>query len=149
MSTIAKQASDGDDAFFERLFSKLPKDVARSFYNTQLKAISTAFGMRRWRDHDEELRLLIPIFGRSYYFVLLVGTERRSRKRRLRDRLYYLQISAGNCIFAVVFFTAVLRSWWCFMFSSRCWELTCFSAFRLALCRSQRMNGICCSAEHG
>ena len=104
------QAPAGDDAFFERFFSKLPQDMARSFDDAQLKAIAYAFGTRRWRDHAKELRCLIPLFGRSYYFVLLAGTERRSRARRLRDRLLHPILSIGNAIFAVVFFAAILIS---------------------------------------
>ena len=110
MSVVSKQASDGDDAFFERLFSKLPSDVARSFNDAQLKVISCAFGTRRWRDHALDLRMLLPLFGRSYYFVLLAGAERRTRKRRLRDRLLRPLISIGNGIFAAVFFTGILFS---------------------------------------
>ena len=110
MSVVSEQASDVDDAFFERLFSKLPSDVARSFNDAQLKAIAYAFGTRRWRDHALDLRMLLSLFGRSYYIVLLAGAERRSQARRLRDRLLYPLISIGNGIFAVVFFTAILLS---------------------------------------
>ena len=110
MSVISKQASASDDAFFERLFSKLPSDVARSFNDDQLKVISCAFGTRRWRDHAVDLRWLFSLFGRSYYFVLLAGAESRSRQRRLRDRLLHPLISIGNGIVAAVFFTAILLS---------------------------------------
>ena len=47
MSVASKQDSAGGDAFFERLFSKLPSDVATSFNDDQLKVISYAFGTRR------------------------------------------------------------------------------------------------------
>ena len=46
MSTMAKPTSEGDDAFFERMFSKLPEDVAESFDDAQLKAIYSAFATR-------------------------------------------------------------------------------------------------------
>ena len=110
MNVISMQASDGDDAFFERLFSMLPSDVARSFNDAQLKAIACAFGTQRWRDHAVDLRMLLPLFGRSYYLVLLAGAERRSRARLLRDRLLRPIITIGNGIFAAVFFTAILFS---------------------------------------
>ena len=42
--------------------------------------------------------------------MLLAGAERRSRRRRLRDRLLYPLMSIGNGIVAVVFFTAILWS---------------------------------------
>ncbi len=115
MNVIPKQVArpildDGDEAFFERLFSMLPSDVARSFNDAQLKAISCAFATRRWRDHAVELRWLLPLLGRSYYLVLLAGAERRSRQRRLRDRLLHPIIAIGNGIFAAVFFTGILLS---------------------------------------
>ena len=110
MSVVSKQASAGDDAFFERLFSKLPSDMATSFNDDQLKVISYAFGTRRWREHAVDLRRIFSLFGRRYYFVLLAGAERRSRRRRLRDRLLYPLMSIGNGIVAVVFFTAILWS---------------------------------------
>lgn len=115
MNGIAKQGArpildDSDEAFFERLFSMLPSDVAQSFNGDQLKAIASAFGTRRWRHHAVDLRWLIPLLGRSYYLILLAGTERRSRQRRLRDRLLHPIISIGNGIFATVFFAGILFS---------------------------------------
>lgn len=105
-----EREAGGDDAFFERLFTMLPEDVARSLNDAQLEAIACAFGARRWRDHAVDLRGLLPLFGRSYYFVLLAGAERRSRERRLRDRLLHPLISLGNGIFAAVFFAGILFS---------------------------------------
>ena len=109
MSVDSAQASVGDDAFFERLFSKLPSDVATSFNDDQLKVISYAFGTRRWREHAVDLRRIFSLFGRSYYFVLLAGAESRSRQRRLRDRLLHPLISIGNGIVAAV--TDQLPEW--------------------------------------
>ncbi len=104
------ESTTGDEVFFGRLFSKLPSDVARSFNDAQLMAVAYAFGTRRWRDHAVDMRMLIPLFGRSYYLVLLAGAERRSRDRRLRDRLLYPLISLGNGMVAAVFFSGVLFS---------------------------------------
>jgi len=100
----------GDDLFFNKLDTMLPQDVARSFNDVQRKAIATAFGTRRWRDHTIDFRWLIPLFGRNYYFVALAGGERRSAARRLRDRLLLPMVSIGNGIFAAVFFTGILLS---------------------------------------
>ncbi len=110
MDVVSGQGSDGDEAFIERLNAKLPRDVAESFNDAQYEAIECAFGARRWRNHAIDLRWLLPLFGRSYYFVLLAGAERRTRKRRLRDRLLHPLISIGNGIVAVVFFTGILFS---------------------------------------
>ena len=101
---------DGDDAFFARLSTMLPSDVARSFSDAQLAAIAWAFGTRRWRDHTVDLRWLLPLFGRSYYFVFLAGPERRTRARLLRDRLLQPIITIGNFIVAALFFTSILIS---------------------------------------
>ena len=110
MNPVSKPASNDDDAFFERLFSKLPKDVAESFNDAQLKAIAGAFATRRWRHHALDRRWLIPLFGRSYYVVLLAGAERRSARRRLRDRLLHPLISIANGMVAAVFFSGILFS---------------------------------------
>lgn len=99
-----------DDEFIRRFRAKLPDDVAESFDDKQLEAIATVFGARRWREHAIDLRLLIPFFGRSLYFVAQVGDERRSAARRMRDRLLHPIAKAGNAAFAVLFFTGVLFS---------------------------------------
>ena len=99
-----------DDEFIRRFRAKLPDDVAESFDDKQLEAIATAFGARRWREHAIDLRLLIPFFGRSLYFVALAGGERREGSRRLRDRLLHPIATAGNAAVAVVFFTGLLFS---------------------------------------
>ena len=67
-------------------------------------------GARRWRDHAIDQRWLLSLFGRSYYVVLLAGGERRTRARRLRDRILHPLLSFGNGLFAVVFFTALMIS---------------------------------------
>ena len=110
MAVVAEQATDGDEAFFERLKAKLPRDVAESFNDAQLKAIEYAFGARRWRNHAVDRRWLLPLFGRSYYVVLLAGGEQRPRQRRVRDRILHPLVSFGNGLFAVVFFTGLILS---------------------------------------
>ena len=106
----AAEASDLDAAFLERFASMVPADVAKSFSDGQHAAIVAAFGARRWRRHAVDLRLLVPLFGHSYYFVLLAGGERRSAARRLRDRLLYPIATAGNAFVAFFFFAAILFS---------------------------------------
>ncbi len=101
---------DDDAAFFARLNTMLPSDVARSFNDAQLAAIAYAFGTRRWRDHTVDLRWLFPLFGRSYYVVFLAGPERRTRARLLRDRLLNPMITIGKRIVTMVFFTSILIS---------------------------------------
>lgn len=101
---------DNNSAFFKRFYALMPNDVARSFTDTQLKAISAAFSMRRWRDHSVELRWIIPLLGHHYYFILLSGGERRSQERRLKDRLLNPLLALGNGIFAIVLFSAILIS---------------------------------------
>ncbi len=110
MNVVSGQGADGDEAFIERLNAKLPRDVAESFNDAQYEAIECAFGTRRWRNHAVDLRWLLPLFGRSYYFVLLAGGERRSCQRRLRDRILHPLVSFGNGLVAAVFFTAIMLS---------------------------------------
>ena len=110
MDVVSAQASGGDGAFIDRLNAKLPRDVAESFNDAQYEAIECAFGARRWRNHAVDLRWLLPLFGRNYYFVLLAGGERRSRQRQLRDRILHPLVSFGNGLVAAVFFTAIMLS---------------------------------------
>ena len=108
--TPAAPPPRSDDEFIRRFRAKLPDDVAESFDDKQLEAIATVFGARRWREHAIDLRLLIPFFGRSLYFVALAGGERRTGSRRLRDRLLHPIATAGNAALASVFFTGILFS---------------------------------------
>ncbi len=56
----------------------------------------------------DRLALALSLFGRSYYIVLLAGGERRSRQRRLRDRILHPLVSFGNGLVAAVFFTGLM-----------------------------------------
>jgi hypothetical protein len=99
-----------DEAFIRHFKSMMPADVASSFDDTQIKAITAVFGTRRWRQHAVDRRLVIPFFGRNFYLVALAGGEQRSAKRRLRDRLVYPIATFGNGLFAALFFITVLSS---------------------------------------
>jgi hypothetical protein len=99
-----------DEAFVRRFKSMMPADVTSSFDDTQIKAITTVFGTRRWRQHTVDRRLVIPFFGRKFYLVALAGGEQRSAKRRLSDRLLRPIAAFGNALFASFFFVTILFS---------------------------------------
>ncbi|NJO67610.1 MAG: hypothetical protein HC826_01270 [Rhodospirillales bacterium] len=69
------------DPFLHRFFSRIPGDVAETFNDGQLDAIKRAFGSRTFGVHTVDIRLSMPFGARSFYFVLLAGRERRSRRR--------------------------------------------------------------------
>ncbi len=69
-----------------RFLESMPEEVASSFTELQLEAIVHAIEGGRWGDHPVDVRLSIPVLWRRFYFVLLVGPERRSAERRIYER---------------------------------------------------------------
>ena len=80
---------------FERFLQSLPPDVVASFNSTQLKAMSSAIRQDA-RRHPVDLRVSIPVFWKRFYFVLLIGPERRTTARLKADRHKYPVWTAGN-----------------------------------------------------
>ncbi len=70
------------DERFERMFlARIPRAVAQSFSDEQLTAIKTVFGAERWDHHRLDLRGMLWLPFRRWYFVFLAGPERRLRSR--------------------------------------------------------------------
>lgn len=90
----------GKDPFLEDFFRDMSPALARSFTDEQLRVIKMQFGTRERGAHTVDLRFSIPLL--RHYVVLLIGRERRSRKRRNMDRLKYPIATVGNLAVAVV-----------------------------------------------
>ena len=86
------------DPFLRRFFARIPSHMASSFSDGQLDAIKRAFGSRTMGAHAVDLRLSIPIGGRSFYVVLLAGRERRSRRRVTWERRLRPLWTVGNVV---------------------------------------------------
>ena len=79
-------AADGaaslDHHFVRRFTEQMPPHIAASFTDEQLRGVVQAFGLRRWVRHAIDVRFTLPILGRTWYFVILGGLDRRPRDRR-------------------------------------------------------------------
>lgn len=82
------------DPFLEDFFRDLPPALVRSFTDEQLRAIKMQFGARERGAHTVDLRFSVPLL--RHYVVLLIGQERRSRRRRMKDRKNYPLATVGN-----------------------------------------------------
>lgn len=86
----------GDDPFLEDFFRDMSPALARSFTDEQLRAIKMQFAARDRGSHTVDLRFSAPLLRR--YVVLLIGRERRSKKRRAADRKLHPLLSPGNLL---------------------------------------------------
>ncbi|MBO3458096.1 hypothetical protein G7B40_034765 [Aetokthonos hydrillicola Thurmond2011] len=71
-----------NDRFVQHFFARIPDQTAATFNKAQLTALKEVFGDRLAKRHAVDIRLSIPFFRKGYYFVLLLGKERRSKERR-------------------------------------------------------------------
>lgn len=66
-----------DDPFIRLFLETVPSDVATSFTDSQLLQIKLQFGTRTQAKHVIDVRSVVGGGGWSYYFVLLLGRNRR------------------------------------------------------------------------
>jgi len=98
------------DPFLQQMFSRMTPGAKFTFTPAQLDEIKKAFSGRGFANHDFDLRRSFPLFGKSYYLILLAGRERRSvsRDRRHAPRIYKaaaaLAAAAGFCLLVAAFF---------------------------------------------
>ncbi|MBO6783106.1 MAG: hypothetical protein JJ899_07530 [Alphaproteobacteria bacterium] len=95
----------GGDPFLEDFFRDMSPALAHSFTDEQLLEIKKCFAGRTRGAHTVDLRFSIPLLRR--YVVLLMGRERRSRKRRNHDRKFHPVGTLGN-LFAIAVVAVVL-----------------------------------------
>ena len=88
------------DPFLEDFFRDMSPALARSFTDEQLRVIKMQFGARERGAHSVDLRFSIPLLRR--YVVLLIGRERRTLRRRRKDRKNYPLATVGNIAVAIV-----------------------------------------------
>lgn len=96
------------DIFFEKFFSRIPKETAASFTDEQLTAVKMAFGGRTWGAHAIDLRRSLPLFGYRFYMVLLCGREQRSSDRIRAINGEHPVVRLGNAIILMLFFAFLL-----------------------------------------
>lgn len=69
------------------LLDSMPKKVAETFSVAQLSAIDAAMRERESTKQPVDFRVSVPLFRWPFFILFLLGPERRSPKRRERDRL--------------------------------------------------------------
>ncbi|BBB25465.1 hypothetical protein [Amphritea japonica] len=79
------------DWFEEGLFKRLPEDVRGSFSQEQLAALKVAFGARKWGKHPVDIRGTLKIWTWRYYFVILLGRNRRELSRAEQKTAAFMQ----------------------------------------------------------
>ncbi len=99
-----------EDPFFHSFFKRIGPDAARHFRAEHLDAIKLAFGARGFARHDIDLRLSLPLLFTRFYFVLLIGRERRHAPRleRAIGRLGRFGFALLLVILAAVLIVAVI-----------------------------------------
>jgi len=74
------------DPFIEQFFARTPPKTAATFNPNQLESLKQTFGSRASKKHAVDLRLSMPFPKGSFYWVLLMGREKRSRDRLEHER---------------------------------------------------------------
>lgn len=95
----------GQDSFAKGLKERLPPELRESFTSEQLSALRIAFGARRWGKHPVDLRGTLDLLGWRYYYVVLIGRNRRDMTRRERT---LSRLATALLIFAFLLFSGVV-----------------------------------------
>ncbi|WP_299200247.1 3-phosphoshikimate 1-carboxyvinyltransferase [uncultured Amphritea sp.] len=79
------------DWFEEGLLKRLPEDIRHTFTQEQLSALKIAFGARKWGKHPVDIRGTLKIWSWRYYFVILLGRNRRELSRAEKKTAAFIQ----------------------------------------------------------
>ncbi|MBX2807914.1 MAG: hypothetical protein KTR20_04710 [Cellvibrionaceae bacterium] len=76
-----------DEPDIKKLLARMPETTATSFSDKQLMHLKTAIGSRHWATHKVDIRgtLHIPFTPWRYYYVILLGRNRRQLSQRERN----------------------------------------------------------------
>jgi hypothetical protein len=74
------------DPFIEQFFARIPPKTATTFNQAQLEILKQTFGNRSSKKHTVDLRLSMPFPKGGFYWVLLMGREKRGRARLQQER---------------------------------------------------------------
>jgi hypothetical protein len=66
------------EEFIAKFLARMPVHLARTFTSEQLEAIKKAFGSRYYSSHAFEFKRLLRLPWGRFYFVVLMGRDRRS-----------------------------------------------------------------------
>lgn len=98
------------DWFEKGLRERLPTELRDSFSQEQLSALKIAFGARKWGSHKVDVRTTFKFWQYRYYFILLLGRNRREMSRREKQTAQLIQAAfiAGFLLFSTLLGILVL-----------------------------------------
>lgn len=74
---------DHTDAFTLHVYNSIDEKVRASFTPTQVHAIETAIRANKpFQKHPVDVRGVVPLFFARFYFVFLMGRDRRQKVKR-------------------------------------------------------------------
>lgn len=109
--------SSKTDPFVQQFFACIPPKTATTFSNTQLAALKQVFKERITKRHAVDIKFSIPLFRQGFYIVLLLGKEKRTKKR-LQASIYQPVNSVLLTISALALITSLLSSVYIFKMTS-------------------------------
>lgn len=65
------------DPAIRSLLNRMPNNVQNTFTDEQLTHLKVAIGARQWGDHAVDFRGVAKVLKYRYYFVVLMGRNRR------------------------------------------------------------------------
>ncbi len=102
------------DRFVQRLLNKLPEEMRDSFTDEQLLRLKYAIDMTSWGMHSIDVRGFVGIGRWKYYYVLLMGKDKRRNKRldmALRvSEIIFLTLTIFAACLALLGFIFLLQS---------------------------------------
>ena len=108
--------SSKTDPFVQQFFARIPPKTATTFTDTQLAALKQVFKERISKRHAVDIKLSMPFF-KGFYIVLLLGKEKRAKKR-LQAAISQPVNSILLTISGLVLITSLLGSLYIFKMTS-------------------------------
>jgi hypothetical protein len=91
------------DPFTHHVMQQIDPNVRASLTPAQLSAIKKALMARRpMKQHTINVRTVIPLFFARYYFVLLLGRDRRVSTKRVEEKRRWASSFSGGLMFFIL-----------------------------------------------
>lgn len=87
----------------------MPKNVQDTFTEEQLTYLKVAIGARQWGEHGLDCRGVVQVFKYRYYYVFLVGRNRRNLSCKEQKMAIIIQaIVTSMLVFIIVLLTLLV-----------------------------------------
>ena len=107
-SSEAAKSAKAHHHFVRKFADAIPANIAETFSDEQLRAIIRAYGIKSWGRHAVDLPFTLPVPARTYYFVFLLGLDKRPRSRNRAERHSHPFATVGNFIFLLLIMLLLL-----------------------------------------